>query len=70
MSSPPITPDQLVEEVLHAHPQAARVFIRHRMACVGCPMAPFMTVAEAAAAYDLPTERLLMALRRESGSSG
>lgn len=33
--------------------------MRRRMACPGCAMAPFMTLAEAAATYRLDPQRLL-----------
>lgn len=55
-----------IEEVLRRRPRAARVFQRHRMACVGCAMAPFDTVAEAAAVYGLPLGALLAELERSS----
>lgn len=47
------SPDELVAEVLIRWPGSAAVFLRHGMACPGCVMAPMMTLAEAAAAYDL-----------------
>jgi len=46
-----------VEDVLTRSPHAARVFLDHRMACVGCTMAPYDTVADAADAYDLDPYR-------------
>lgn len=42
-----------VHEVLRRTPRAAEVFHRRRMACVGCTMAPFDTVADAARAYGI-----------------
>ena len=42
-----------VEAVLTRWPQTAAVFGRLNMACVGCPVAPFYTVSEAAAVYKL-----------------
>ena len=47
-----------VADLLARWPQVARVFVRHRMACVGCAIAPFESVAEVAAIYHVPVERL------------
>jgi hybrid cluster-associated redox disulfide protein len=47
------TPQTLVSDVMDAWPATVPVFLGRGMACPGCPMAPFMTVGEAAAAYGL-----------------
>ncbi len=52
-----------IAEVLVQCPQAALVFTRFRMACVGCPMAAFETLAEAAQAYGLAPEAVLQEIR-------
>ena len=57
------SPEWTVEEVLSRCPQAAAVFTRLRMACVGCVMAPFETLAEVAANYHLEPESILEQLR-------
>ena len=68
-----IDPEQIVADLLARRPEAARVFLRRGMACVGCAMAPFMTLREAAACYRLPLDELLAELaeaaadRRERG---
>ncbi|KAA0680692.1 DUF1858 domain-containing protein [Roseomonas genomospecies 6] len=49
----------LVEDVLERWPSTLSVFLRHRMACPGCPMARFQTVAEVADDYGLDTAALL-----------
>ncbi len=46
--------DLTVQKVLEAWPSTRNVFIGRRMACVGCDLAPFMTIAEAEAAYGIP----------------
>ncbi len=51
--------DQLVADVLRRWPETTAVFLRRRMACIGCSMAPFMTLREAAHSYGLPPETLL-----------
>lgn len=51
-----------VDQVLARWPQTLAVFLQHHMACGGCAMAPFETVAEAAAIYHLEPARFLNAL--------
>ena len=52
-----------VEEVLRRAPSTARVFMRRGMACVGCALAGFETVAEVAASYGVSEHVLLRELR-------
>lgn len=51
-----------VDQVLARWPQTIPVFLHHRMACAGCAIAPFETVAEAAAIYHLELPHFLNAL--------
>lgn len=53
----------IVGDVMERWPDTVPVFIRHRMACPGCVMAPFMTVREAAREYGLKPHDLAGALR-------
>ena len=53
MEQPKLEADLIVADVLAHWPQTIPVFLRRRMACVGCPIAPFETLAEVAAIYDL-----------------
>jgi hybrid cluster-associated redox disulfide protein len=55
-------PEATVLAVLDANPAAARVLLRHGMACVGCTMAPFETLAEAAREYRIDLNSLLSEL--------
>ena len=48
----------LVADVLERWPATAEVFITHATACVGCVLAPFCTVWDAAANYHQPPEQL------------
>ena len=52
----------LVSEVMRLWPPTVGVFVALGMACPGCPMAPFETVAEAAAEYGLDAETLVARL--------
>jgi hybrid cluster-associated redox disulfide protein len=50
--SPPLPrADQTVAEVLATWPQTIRVFLEHKMGCVGCTMSGFDTVSDAVASY-------------------
>jgi hybrid cluster-associated redox disulfide protein len=62
-SASPIEVDMPVAEVMRRWPESVPVFLRRRMACPGCPMAPFMTLAEAAKSYAIDTEDLIGDLR-------
>ena len=53
-----------VEETLHRWPATARVFLDHRLACVGCTMAPFERLPEAAGHYGLPEDDFLDEIQR------
>ncbi len=48
-----IMTDMTVEEILNQWPGTVPVFMRHRMACVGCDLAGFETLAEAVSIYGL-----------------
>ena len=63
MSGPSIQPDAILRTVMDAYPQTTRVFIHRRMHCPGCAMAPFITIAEAAASYAVGVEDLIADLR-------
>jgi hybrid cluster-associated redox disulfide protein len=48
-----LSKDLLVADVLDRWPETVTVFLKQRMGCVGCSMAPFETLSEAAKIYDL-----------------
>lgn len=56
--------DMTVEDILTRWPETADVFGRHNMACVGCPVAPFYTVSEAAVVYKLAPSDFVAELER------
>lgn len=43
----------IVADVLNCWQEAIPVFLRHRMACIGCPMSSFETLEGAAGVYGL-----------------
>lgn len=58
-----ITENSFVAAVLSSRPATLAVFLRRGMHCPGCRMAPFMTLAEAAASYGLMVDELVAELR-------
>lgn len=59
-----IDPNWTMEALLDVHPEAIHVLLRLGMACVGCTMAPFETVAEAAREYGLDLSTFIDELQR------
>ncbi len=57
-----ITPNLMVADVLARWPEVIPVFIHHRLACVGCSMAPFETLGDAMRIYGLEAEPFLTQL--------
>lgn len=70
MDAEHVTLGWTVEQVLERHPSAIRVFLDRRMACVGCTMAPFDTIADCAANYGTSAEGLLADLRSARAPDG
>jgi hybrid cluster-associated redox disulfide protein len=54
--------NMLVGDVMERWPSTADVFHAHAMACIGCALAMFCTVRDAAVSYDMPPEQLLSEL--------
>jgi hybrid cluster-associated redox disulfide protein len=59
-----LTAASIVSEVMAGWPQTIEVFLDHRMACVGCAMARFCTMAEATRAYHMDTVSFVHELER------
>jgi hybrid cluster-associated redox disulfide protein len=57
-----------VAEVLRRWPQAPNLFLRRRLACHGCAMAPFDTLCDVAKAYGLDLASLLEDVERVAGA--
>ncbi len=55
----PIDLEMSVEELLDRWPEAIPIFIRHKMGCVGCSMAPFDTLADVTTIYHLNPQQFL-----------
>jgi hybrid cluster-associated redox disulfide protein len=63
-----ITAGLLVDDVMRRWPATIRVFIDFRMRCVGCPIACFHTVADAAREHDVDGGSFLAALRARAAA--
>lgn len=64
MNCPQLHSQSIVADVLHCWRQTIPVFLRHHMACVGCPMAGFESLEGAAAVYGLELEHFLDELQQ------
>ncbi|MDX1413898.1 MAG: DUF1858 domain-containing protein [Candidatus Promineifilaceae bacterium] len=53
-----------VSSVLERWPRTADVFNRFNMACVGCPVAPYYTIREAATVYKLSVDDFVAVLEQ------
>lgn len=59
-----------VQDLLELYPETVPVFMRHRMACVGCDITALETVAEAIDIYRLDGARFLDELMQVIQSKG
>ena len=51
-------------------PETVGVFVARRMACVGCAMAPYVTIREAALSYGIDAEAFARDLARAAEGHG
>jgi hybrid cluster-associated redox disulfide protein len=61
--------DATMDEIMHRSPAAIRVVLQNGMLCVGCPIASFHTVSDAAREHDLNEEQLSCDLQAAIESS-
>jgi hybrid cluster-associated redox disulfide protein len=59
----PVESTQLVDDIMRRWPATIRVFMSHKMRCVGCPIACFHTVDDACREHGADRERFLADLR-------
>jgi hybrid cluster-associated redox disulfide protein len=59
--------DPPLADLFQVCPEVALLFLARRMACVGCPIAPFHTVADACREYGLAEGRFRAALAAAGG---
>lgn len=58
----PISPYDFVDDVMRAMPQTIRVFLAHKMGCVGCPIATFHSVDDACREHGIDRDAFIKAL--------
>ena len=56
MRSLTVDPDMPVDTIMRRWPTTVRVFMKHRMLCIGCPIGPFHTVTDACLAHAVAEE--------------
>ncbi|MDX8525979.1 DUF1858 domain-containing protein [Mesorhizobium sp. MSK_1335] len=61
--------DKTMDDLMRATPAAIRVVLQHGMLCVGCPIASFHTISEAAREHDLDKDQLRRDLQAAIKSS-
>lgn len=59
-----LTADLSVADLFKCFPETVPVFLRHRMACVGCALMSFESLAGAAAVYGLNLDSFLRELQQ------
>jgi hybrid cluster-associated redox disulfide protein len=62
------TEDMSMDEIMRAWPRTIRVVLRHRMLCVGCPIAPFHTISDGCREHGVDESLFLDEIKREIGS--
>lgn len=58
-----IEAQQTVDDIMRRWPATIRVFLGHRMRCVGCPIAGFHTVEDACREHGANQDRFLSELQ-------
>jgi hybrid cluster-associated redox disulfide protein len=64
-----INSETSVSELVREHPLVIPIFLKHQMACVGCSMSAFETLAEAARVYNIPAEEFIHSIHEIIGSN-
>lgn len=62
--------EMTIDEVLTRWPQTAQVFHEYNMACVGCVVAPFYTIVDAANVYGLSPDEFISRLAEVIATTG
>lgn len=59
-----ITKSTTFAEVLQKHPEAAKIFFKHGMMCVGCPMAMQESIEQGCKAHGLDPAKIVAELNK------
>ena len=65
---PIIAEDMPMSDVMRKWPETIRIVLRYRMLCVGCPIAPFHTIADACREHGVDQASFLNALNQAVAS--
>lgn len=63
-------PDMTMDAIMRAWPVTISVLIRHRMLCIGCPVATFHTIPEACRAHGIDEGAFVSELGAAIAGSG
>ena len=69
LSDPPFSVVASMDEIMRRWPATIRVILQNGMLCVGCPIAPFHTISDAAREHGLGEGELRRALQAVAASS-
>ena len=64
MSSVKISTKISISDLLSQWPQVIQVFLKRKMACIGCSVAAFETLEDAAGIYGIPLHELTDEVRK------
>ncbi len=68
--APKLDHDMSMDEMMRRWPRTIHVAIRHHLLCVGCPIGPFHTIADAAREHGLDEAMLRGEFEAAIGESG
>ncbi|MGB3833049.1 MAG: DUF1858 domain-containing protein [Mesorhizobium sp.] len=68
-SDPPFSDDATMDEIMRRWPATIRVILQNGMLCVGCPIAPFHKISDAAREHGLTEDELRRELQAVAASS-
>ena len=59
-----LDPSNTVDDIMRLWPQTIRVFLDHRMHCVGCPIGAFHSIEDSCREHSVDVVAFTAALRR------
>ena len=62
MTDREITADMLIDDIVARYPETSRVFLRHKLLCVGCPISRHHMVTDCAEENSLDIDALVAEL--------